>query len=167
MSNTQACLKRQMQQARQYTEALLSDFKSLDQWLHQVHPQANHALWFAGHMAVSDNFFISCIAPEKATKNAAFDEQFGMGSQPTSEPQKYQPVDEVLAAMRERRATLLGLLDGLNDDDLTKPPASGPSDFIPTIGSVFEMAVWHEGLHSGQVSVARRAMGHKPVFGAS
>lgn len=165
MSNTQACLKRQLQQARQYTEALLADFKTPEQWLHQVHPQANHALWFAGHMAMSDNFFISCLAPDKVKKFDSFDGLFGMGSHPTSDAAKYPPVEEVLAAMRERRTTLLGLLDQLDDDDLPKPPASGASDFTPTVGSVFEVAVWHESLHSGQISVARRALGHKPVFG--
>jgi uncharacterized damage-inducible protein DinB len=166
MSNTQACLKRQMQQARQYTEALLADFKTPEQWVHQVHPHANHALWFAGHMAVSDNFFIGCIDASKVKKLPPFEESFGMGSQPSADIKKYPPVDEVLATMRERRATLLGLLDGLTDADLGKPTPQGTPDFLATLGAVFEMAVWHEGLHSGQVSVARRAIGHKPVFGA-
>ncbi|MBS0210716.1 MAG: DinB family protein [Planctomycetes bacterium] len=167
MSNTQACLKRQMQQARQYTEALLADFKTPEQWLHQVHPQANHALWFAGHMATADNYFVSCLAPDKAKKFPSYDTQFGMGSQPTAEAAKYPPIEEVLAAMRERRTTLMELLDSLKEDDLDKAPASGASDFLPTVGKVFEVAVWHEGLHSGQISVTRRALGHKPVFGGA
>jgi len=29
--------------------------------------------------------------------------------------------------------------------------------------AVFEMAIWHEGLHSGQLSSVRRALGHGPV----
>jgi hypothetical protein len=66
--------------------------------------------------------------------------------------------------MTERRATLLTALDALSDADLEQPLAKGAPDFLPDVGSVFEMAVWHEGLHSGQLSICRRAMGHKPVF---
>ena len=31
------------------------------------------------------------------------------------------------------------------------------------VGSIFEMAVWHEALHAGQVTVARRALGVPPL----
>ena len=71
-------------------------------------------------------------------------------------------MEEVLAYMRERRAVLLELLADLSDEDLAKPTPEGAPEFLPDIGSVFETAVWHEGLHSGQLSVARRALGFPP-----
>jgi hypothetical protein len=66
--------------------------------------------------------------------------------------------------MRERRQTLLETLEGLTDRDLAKKTPAGAPDFLPDVASVFELAIWHEGQHSGQVSVARRALGHKPLF---
>ena len=33
--------------AREFSEKLLADFKTPEQWTHQVHPNSNHALWFA------------------------------------------------------------------------------------------------------------------------
>lgn len=65
--------------------------------------------------------------------------------------------------MRERREALLGILDELSDEDLGNKTPPGSPDFLPDIGSVFETAIWHEGLHSGQLSMIRRSLGHKPL----
>ena len=157
-------LQRQLERVRQNSERLLADFRSPEQWTFQVHPNCNHALWFAGHMATSDNFFLSLVAPEKSQKLPEFQAKFGMGSQPTSQVNEYPPLESVLATMRERRQTLLAVLDRLSDEDLAKKTPAGAPDFLPDVASVFELAIWHEGQHSGQVSVARRALGHKPLF---
>lgn len=157
-------LKKQLEAARDYSRRLLADFQTPEQWTYQVHPNANHALWFAGHMAVSDNFFISKVAPDKTQHRPEFEAAFGTGSQPTSNPADYPPPATVLDYMNERRATLLQALDSLSDPDLEQPLAKGSPDFLPDVGSVFETAVWHEGLHSGQLSICRRSMGHQPVF---
>lgn len=158
-------LRKRLHEAREYSRRLLSDFHTPEEWTHQVHPSANHALWFAGHMAVSDNFWISNVAPDKAVKRPEYEQAFGTGSQPTSDPKQYPPPEEVLKFMDERRATLLDVLEHMQDADLEKAMPKGTPDFLPDVESVFETAVWHEGLHSGQLSVCRRAMGHKPVMG--
>lgn len=160
-------LMKQLEAARDYSHRLLADFRTPEQWTHQVHPNANHALWFAGHMAVSDNFFISKVAPEKTLHKPEFEAAFGTGSQPTGNPADYPSPGSVLDYMNERRATLLSMLDALNDADLEKPLDKGSPDFLPDVGSVFETAVWHEGLHSGQLSICRRAMGYQPVLSPS
>src|SRR5688500_1761491 len=157
-------LKRQLVSVRQNSERLLADFQTPYQWTFQVHPNCNHALWFAGHMATSDNFFLSLVAPEKSKKLPDFQAKFGMGSQPTNQPAEYPDPESVLGTMRERRQVLLETLEGMTDDDLARKTPSGAPDFLPDVASVFELAIWHEGQHSGQVSVARRALGHKPLF---
>jgi uncharacterized damage-inducible protein DinB len=159
-------LKRQLTSARALSERLLADFKTPEDWTRQLHPGCNHALWFAGHMANTDNFLISMIAPERARENKEFGLKFGMGSQPSPNPADYPPPEEVLATMRERRQSLLSLLDGLSDDDLSQKTADGAPEFLSDFASVFELAIWHEGLHSGQLSLTRRALGHAPVMGA-
>ena len=166
MSQT-ARIKRQLESVRQVSEGMLQTFQTPEQWTHQVHPSANHALWFVGHMCTADNFFLSVIAPDQAKELEGFNEKFGMGSQPTSDPAEYPPAEEVLEVMRERRQTLLSVLGGLTDEDLAKPTPEGTPDMFPDIGSFFEMATWHEALHAGQVSIARRALGNEPLFGTS
>ena len=156
-------LQRQLINTRQASERLLSDFKTPQDWTFQVHPSCNHALWFAGHMAPTDNFFLSLIAPEKSKDIPDFHAKFGMGSQPTTDFAAYPAPDSVLATMRERRGVLLSTLEAMTDDDLAKKTPDGAPDFLPDVGSVFEVAIWHEGRHSGQLSVARRALGHKPL----
>ncbi|MEX0820046.1 MAG: DinB family protein [Pirellulaceae bacterium] len=157
-------LRRQLISARETSERYLQDFKTPEAWTAKVHANANHALWFAGHMANTDNFFISVVAPQRAVEREGFAEKFGVGSRPTSQPSDYPPVEEVLAFMRDRRAVLLDLFDSLAEEDFAKPTPEGTPDFLADIGSVFEMAVWHEGLHSGQLSVTRRSLGFDPAF---
>lgn len=161
--NAKASLKRALKQVRGVSEELLATFDSGTDWTYQVFPGANHALWFAGHMAVVDNHFIAAIDPSRARPLPEFDRAFGKGSRPTNRPEDYPPVDDVLAAMRERRRAFLDLLAGLSDEQLSGPPQPGSPEFMRDVASVFELAVWHEGLHAGQVSVARRALGHGPV----
>ncbi|HEY2412494.1 MAG TPA: DinB family protein [Pirellulaceae bacterium] len=156
-------LLRQLKNTREMSERLLTDFKTPQDWTFQVHPACNHALWFAGHMATSDNFFLSLIAPDKKQEMPEFQTKFGMGSQPTNDPATYPQPESVLATMRERRGVLLSTLEAMTDDDLAKKTPDGAPDFLPDVGSVFEVAIWHEGRHSGQLSVARRALGHKPL----
>jgi hypothetical protein len=158
-------LQCQLKRARDYSEGLLASFKSPQEWLHQVHPNANHALWFAGHMATSDNFFVSLLAPDRAESNERFQKCFGVGSQPTANAADYPAPEEVLAKMHDRRQQLLQILEGLSDDDLSQRLPQGAPDFLSDKASVFEMAIWHEGLHSGQVSVARRSLGKPPLGG--
>lgn len=156
-------LQRQLISMRQMSERLLADFTTPEQWTFQVHPACNHALWFAGHMATSDNFFLSLVAPEKSRQLPDFQAKFGMGSQPTNDPLAYPAPESVLATMRERRESLLATLAALSEEDLGKKTPDGAPEFLPDVASVFELAVWHEGQHRGQLSVARRALGHQPL----
>jgi len=160
-------LRRQLVSTRQMSEKLLTDFKTPRDWVHQVHPGCNHALWFVGHMANTDNFLLSLVAPEKAVALEGFNSRFGMGSQPTDRPGEYPSPESVLATMRERRTKLLEVLDSLSDENLAQKTPSGAPEFLPDLAAVFELAIWHEGLHAGQLTVTRRALGHKPIVGGS
>ena len=159
-------LERQLHSTRQMSEKLLADFKTPHDWVHQVHPGCNHALWFAGHMANTDNFLLSLVSPTSAVALEDWSPRFGMGSQPTDQPDQYPPPETVLATMRERRAKLLEVLSQLTDDALAGKTPAGAPEFLPDFAAVFELAIWHEGLHAGQLSVTRRALGHKPLVSA-
>lgn len=156
-------LKSQLQRARQLSESYLASFRTPQEWTHQVHPGTNHALWFAGHMAMADNYFLTVVSPARAKKLDAFEAPFGMKSQPTANPADYPPPEEVLAAMRDRRAALLAALEELSDERLAEKLPQ-PSQLFTDLASVFELAIWHEGLHAGQISLVRRSLGHSPVM---
>lgn len=156
-------LRRQLTSVRADSERLLADFRTPEDWTYQVHPACNHALWFAGHMTTIDNFFLSLVAPERVRPLPDFQAKFGMGSQPTNDPATYPKPEEVVAVMRERRAALLDVLDQMSEGDLSNKTPEGAPDFLPDVASVFELAVWHEGQHAGQLTVARRGLGHPPL----
>jgi hypothetical protein len=164
--NVKERLKRQLVATRQMSERMLADFKTPADWVYQVHSNCNHALWFVGHMTSTDNFLISLVAPDQTRQIEGLAMRFGMGSQPTNKADDYPPADVVLADMRERRTKLLEVLDGLSEEDLARPTPKGAPEFLPDFASVFELAIWHEGVHSGQLTVTRRALGYKPIMGA-
>ena len=155
---------RQLKMIRETSDKMLAAFHTPEEWTHQVVPDTNHALWFAGHMAVADNSFIGQIAPNRTVKLDHWERHFGMGSKPTNDPDDYPPVAEVLDVMRERREVLCELLRGRTDAELNEPPVTGATELWPDAGSIFELATWHETLHLGQVTIVRRALGNRPLF---
>jgi len=158
-------LKDSLLMARHYSNGLFAQFKTPDEWVHQTHPGANHPLWVAGHIANTDNFALSIVAPEKARDMPEHKAQFGGGSKPVNDASKYPNPDEILKLMAERRETVLAVLDGLSEDDLAKATPDHAPEFMPTVESVFRILSWHEGLHAGQASTANRALGNPPVMG--
>jgi uncharacterized damage-inducible protein DinB len=161
-----ARLERQLKKVREVTEALLAAFQTPEEWTHKVHQGANHPLWVAGHLGTVDGFLTSLLAPERPTAQADYQEMFGMGSRPSSHPGDYPEVAEVLDFMRKRRAAVLEILGGLSDGDLAAAAPPHAPDMMPDVGSIFETAVWHEAMHAGQVTIARRALGHPPLVDA-
>ena len=151
--------------ARDYTCSLFEQFKTTDEWVHQVHEKANHALWCAGHIANTDNFALTILAPDRVRNLDGYQELFGGGSQPTGDASKYPKPEEVLAYLKERRETLLNVLDAMSEDDLGKPTSDEAPEFMPTVESVFRILIWHEGLHTGQASIAHRGLGRAPALG--
>jgi uncharacterized damage-inducible protein DinB len=158
-----------LQFSRRLSEGLLGSFKTPEDWLFQIHPKANHALWITGHLALVDNAFINRFRPALATKPEGWDSLFGFGSQPKPEASLYPDADAVLAYFRDRREALLRVLDEVSEDELRAPaPEAGqrsPIAGAPSIGHAFIFIAYHEGMHSGQLTVAHRALGHAPLIG--
>ncbi|MCC9608801.1 DinB family protein [Blastopirellula sp. JC732] len=156
-------LRKRLIAAREFTERLLQDFHTPEEWTQQVCHQTNHALWIAGHLALMDNFFLSQIAPDKAEPRDEYQLLFGVGSHPVADPDQYPAAEEVLAYLRQRRAALMAAFDEITEEGMSAAAPAGSPDFLNDVGAVFETAVWHEGMHTGQLSVVRRSLGHEPI----
>jgi uncharacterized damage-inducible protein DinB len=154
--------------SRRLTDGLLASFKTPEDWVFQIHPKANHALWIAAHIALADNSFIGKFRPALASKPDGWDALFWQASEPQSNATIYPAAEEVLAYFHERRATLLKLFDELADEELSAPaPPAGarsPLAGAPNIGQSFIFIAQHEALHAGQLTVAHRALGHAPLI---
>jgi len=155
--------------SRRLLEGMLASFKTPEDWVFQVHPKANHALWITGHLALVDNSFISKFRPALSMKPDGWDALFSFGSQPKPDASVYPGPEEALGYFRQRRQTLLSVLEKLSADELRGPaPAAGersPLAGAPSIGQAFIFIAFHEGMHSGQLTVAHRALGNAPIVG--
>lgn len=154
--------------SRRLTSGLLASFKKPEDWVFQIHPKANHALWIAAHIALADNSFIGRFRPDQANKPQGWDELFWQSSEPKTDATLYPPADQVLAYFHERRLTLLQLIDEATDEQLSAPapPAGAKSTLAgaPNIAHSFIFISQHEALHAGQLTVAHRALGHAPII---
>jgi hypothetical protein len=155
----------QLQTIRALNEQMFTAFATPQDWTHQIFPGANHALWIAGHLAMVDNSGIGRFFPTHMIDKPDYGAKFGRQSTPSADFTDYPPPAEILALMRERRATLITCLEGFTDADFDKPAPPGLPPFIHNAGQMYSFMAVHEGLHTGQLSMNRRALGNAPVVG--
>lgn len=136
-----------------------------DKLCHQPIPGGNHALWIAGHLAGTDDFFLNAVAGQPPKLPPHHKELFGMGSKPTPDPRAYPPFEEIKNRLGERREALVSWLKSLNPRKLDEPLPENLKMFASSHAALPASMAWHEGLHSGQLTVIRRSLGIGPKFG--
>jgi hypothetical protein len=156
-------IKWQLQTIRQFDEQFFPALKSPADWTHQVFPGSNHALWVVGHLAMVDNNVLGKLFPEKSIPKHGWSEKFGRQSKPSANAADYPPPDEVLAFFRDRRTSLLESIDQMSEADLEKPVPPPAPPFIQNARQMFAFLSIHEGIHMGQLSMCRRALGNPPI----
>lgn len=159
-------LKERLEQAiihsSQFTDQLFSEIQSDEDWIRRSCENGNHAVWIAGHLAMATNFFIGLIEPSRKLDPGTWAKLFGKGSEPLDDLAAYPAPATLLEYLAERRKSFLELLASLSGEDLEREVPEGPP-FMFDVGAVFQMSVWHESLHAGQLSVIHRLAGHSPL----
>lgn len=136
-----------------------------DKRCHQPTPAANHVLWVLGHLANTDDFFLSTLTnsePKLCEKHRTL---FGMGSKPTANAADYPAYEDILESLNTRRAALLGWYSTLTDETMKQPLPGDLAQFAPSLAAFASTLAWHEGLHAGQISVVRKSLGLAPAIG--
>lgn len=128
-------------------------------------PACNHAMWVAGHVADTDDFFWRTLTGKPSALPAGWKEKFGGGSTPSPDPKTYPPLAEVKRVLVDRRQALISYFSSLDRAGLLAPTPEKVKFFGPTIGSLAGSIAWHEGLHSGQITMVRKGLGMPPLFG--
>lgn len=150
--------------ARQATLSLLEAIPK-DKLTTPASPGGNHALWVAGHLARSDDDFLTVLSGSKSPLPPKWKELFGTGSKPMASAADYPDLKEILAALSERRQALVTWLKSLDEAKLRSPLPEDWRDFAPTHAALATSIVWHEGVHAGQLTSIRKALGLKPIYG--
>lgn len=143
----------------------LLDSIPADKLTAQPVPSCNHALWVAGHVADTDDFFWRTLTGRPSGLPAGWSEKFSGGSKPVNDPKAYPPLAEVKRVLADRREALLAYFRSLSRDALLAPSPEKLKFFGATLGFLPGSIAWHEGLHSGQITMVRKGLGMPPLFG--
>jgi hypothetical protein len=147
---------------------IVDNFKSDEDWFYRPVPNSNHALWIVAHLGLSDNMFASKFRPEIDHKPDGWQDLFWFGSEIQEDRNAYPSPAEVLNYFRDRREVLMKVLDEVSDEELNAaaPPEGDRSAVAgaPSIGQLFIFASFHEGIHSGQLTVIDRGLGNEPMM---
>ena len=155
-------LRSGLEHSRGFTAKVLSEIESDADWIRRPVPAANHALWIAGHLGYATNGFIGMVDPARKRSQDDYAQLFGKGSQCVDELSAYPPPAVVKGFWLERSAAFVELLDACSEEDLTREVPQGPG-FMPDVAAVFQMGVWHEALHAGQLTIIHRMLGQTPL----
>ena len=150
--------------ARKATLGLLEDIPD-DKLRFRPGGAGNHATWITGHLAWTDDHFLSKLGDRESKCTGEWDALFGKGSRVLDQAEKYPPFTELREALSERRETLVSWFLSMSGERLA---AALPEDwqvFAKSYGVLINTIAWHEGMHAGQLTVIRRELGLGPKFG--
>ncbi len=149
--------------ARRVTLGLLEDIPE-DKLFYQPCPGANHALWIIGHVAWDDNFFLTALGGKQTDFPPAWNGLFGMGSVLQPQAAAYPSLAEIRQQLDARRDELIEWFKSMDGDQLVAPLPEDYHTFARDHAALMTSIAWHEGLHAGQLTVVRKALGLKPKF---
>jgi uncharacterized damage-inducible protein DinB len=125
---------------------------------HQPVPGANHMVWQIGHMAWTDDYFLSKLLGGQSALPESWTKLFGMGSEPQADASIYPPLAEMRARRAERRGALLEWYRAQADAKLAEPMPEDYQTFAPNFGALMSSLAAHEAMHAGQVTLIRKSL---------
>lgn len=136
------------------------------QWVQQVAPGSNHALFNVGHVALCDASFLRAAGGETDAVPERYAQLFEAGCEPQWDAAAYPPAAELVGVFGRAREALDAHLRGLGDERLLAAPAEPRlADVVPTLAHLPGFIAMHEGTHTGQILLLRRALGLPRVLG--
>lgn len=150
--------------SRRITTSLLGDIPE-DRLTFQPVAGANHALWVLGHIGVADAFFLKEAAGLETPDLNRWRSLFFAGSNPLPRLIDYPPASEVRRLFDCSRERLIAWAGSLSESQLAAPLPDSIRNFGGSPALLLGNLAVHEGLHAGQLTVIRKALGLTPKFG--
>jgi uncharacterized damage-inducible protein DinB len=125
-------------------------------------PGVNSVAWMLGHLALTDRRIIGLFGAEVPTLPDGFEAKFKTTKQPAGEQKGLGDPKELLAIFDAHRTKLIETVKAADAAKLNKPMPS-PHPLFNTLGEAAAFMAVHYGLHAGQVTVIRRALGYPPL----
>ncbi|MEL6497166.1 MAG: DinB family protein [Planctomycetota bacterium] len=125
----------------------------------------SHAAYIVGHITFTDDTTLNMLAGEPHTLSEPEQKLFGGGATISETLADYPPQSELVEKMHAVRAKLVEYFKGLSPAEIIAPVEGPLAQFGDTRAKLMTSIAWHEGFHSGQISVIRRHLGMPRVFG--
>ena len=142
-----------------YANKLVADL-SEEQMCAQPAPGMNHAAWVLGHLAfVFDS--MTAVFDQKPTMTPEWKTLFNLASKPLPDATAYPSKAELLAAYETNYGRIVELVRATNEEMLAREfPNPRLRPLLPTVGvAMVHILTSHQGVHLGQLSAWRRALG--------
>ena len=136
------------------------------QWLHQVAPGANHAMFNFGHIVTCDGGFLLAAGGRGNPVPESYGPLFDGGAKPVADASAYPKPQELLQVAERARAALVEQMKALSGEELlgsVQEPRL--RDLLPSLAHLPGFISMHEGTHAGQILIARKALGLPRVLG--
>lgn len=136
-----------------------------DLWFHIAVPGGNHAAWIAGHVAWEDDDCLKALIEGRGSKlPRPWHDRFAQGSQPMPDSHAYLDIAEIRANLTTLREELIGFF-AASAERLTDLVPEEVHGFAKDLSALMPAIACHEMLHVGQLTVIRKSLKLKPVFG--
>lgn len=149
--------------SRGFTLRLAEDIPD-DKLTHRACPGSNHAAYALGHIASTDDFFVSTFSGNAPRMPEAIGKLFAHEVELSDDRAAYPSKQEILDQMSGARAALVEWLQSLTPDQLLKPIEGDLAQFARTLAGLPSSIAFHEGFHAGQLSTVRRDLGIPRLF---
>jgi hypothetical protein len=126
-----------------------------EDWLRRACPEASHAYWVLGHLAVSRRSLLRGLG--KDIPHDPWEASFARGSKPVQELSVAPSVlaEDVLSSGR----LLQEFLGSLDEKEASSPYVRKLPDGAQTKAEAARFYLWHESYHLGQLGILRRICG--------
>ena len=140
----------------------LNDMSESDLLVRPV-PNANHASWQLGHLAVAEtNMLTMCGIPMPALP-AGVAEKYSKEASKSDDASAFLKKDQLMALLQSARNGSIAWAKSATPEQLAAPTAVKLRGFAPTCGDLLAMLTGHDAMHMGQIQVVRRKLG-KPIL---
>lgn len=135
------------------------------QWFDFPVPSGNHAAWIAGHVAWEDDDCLKNLVEGRgSTLPHQWHDCFAQGSKPTPRPEDYPGIAAIRMTLATCRAELIDFFTA-SVDRLADPLPEKWHSFAKNLAALMPALACHEMIHVGQLTVIRKSLGLRPVFG--
>jgi hypothetical protein len=140
----------------------LSDMSDGDLLVRPV-PNANHANWQLGHLAVAESNMLSLCGIPMPALPAGMAEKYSKEASKSDDPATFLNKEQLAALLQSIRNGSVAWAKSATQEQLAAPTAEKLRGFAPTCGDLLAMLTAHDAMHMGQIQVIRRKLG-KPIL---